>query len=90
LKAHTTRRPTSFPSKSNRHCDESAQNTCPGWADMDAVLQGWVQAMWGEGPGDVPEEHGHYMDMSSTQYSRVACGFYQMPHGEIWASQDSQ
>lgn len=71
-------------------CDEAAQNTCPGWADLDAVLEGCLQAMWDEGPGDVPEEHVHYIILSSTEYSRVACGFYQMPSGEIWASQDFQ
>lgn len=69
-------------------CGEWAQNTCPGWGSTDQVIQGCLQAMWDEGPGEPFSEHGHYINMSSTQYTKVACGFFQMPNGEIWANQN--
>jgi hypothetical protein len=69
-------------------CDESAQNTCPGWPSLSAVLDGCLQLMWDEGPGEPFSAHGHYINMSSTQYSKVACGFHTMQNGEIWASQN--
>ncbi len=69
-------------------CDEWAQNTCPGWRDVDQVIEGCLQSMWDEGPGEPFSEHGHYINMSSTEYTQVACGFYVMPNGEIWANQN--
>lgn len=46
--------------------------------------------MWDEGPGDFYGGHGHYINMSSTQYSRVACGFHVLADGSVWATQDFQ
>jgi hypothetical protein len=40
--------------------------------------------MWNEGPGEPYEEHGHYINMSNTNYTMVACGFYEMDNGDIW------
>jgi hypothetical protein len=59
----------------------SAQNECPGWLGWGSVastISGCLQQMWDEGPGDFygPPAHGHYLNMSSTRYARVACGFY--------------
>lgn len=68
-------------------CDERAQNTCPGWPSTDAVVGGCLQAMWDEGPGEPFSEHGHYINMSSTGYTKVACGFYEDSDG-VWASQN--
>ena len=34
--------------------------------------------------------HGHYINMSSTQYTQVACGFYTLSDGQVWATQDFQ
>ncbi len=68
-------------------CGEFAQNTCPGWPSVESVIQSCLQAMWDEGPGPFPE-HGHYLNMSSTQYSEVSCAFYEMPNGEIWHNQN--
>lgn len=65
-------------------CSESAQNTCPGWGSVAQVIDGCLQMMWDEGPGEPFSEHGHYINMSSTGYTRVACGFFEMPNGEIW------
>ncbi len=65
-------------------CSENAQNTCPGWGSIDQVIEGCLQMMWDEGPGEPFSEHGHYLNMSSTNYSKVACGFFEMPNGKIW------
>lgn len=57
------------------------QNECPGWSgwrDVPSTISNCLQQMWDEGPGDFygPPPHGHYINMSSTRFSRVACGFY--------------
>ena len=44
--------------------------------------------MWAEGPGSDFSAHGHYINMSSTQYTKVACGFYTLQDGSVWAVQD--
>jgi hypothetical protein len=70
-------------------CGESAQNECPGWGgSLQSVLDGCLAAMWAEGPGEDFQQHGHYINMSSTQYSKVACGFHETQGGEIWAVQN--
>lgn len=49
-----------------------AQNECPGWpADSQNAC---LQQMWNEGPGDDFLAHGHYINMASMSYSKVACG----------------
>lgn len=65
-------------------CGESAQNTCPSWGSIDSVIDGCLQSMWDEGPGEPYSEHGHYINMSNENYTKVACGFYEMPDGSIW------
>lgn len=69
----------------------SGQNECPGWPSVDATISGCLQQMWDEGPGDFygPPPHGHYINMSSTSFSRVACGFYQGTRG-VYALQNFQ
>ncbi len=64
------------------------QNECPGWGSVSSVIDGCLQLMWDEGPGEPFEEHGHYINMSSTSFTRVACGFYTTPGGELWAVQN--
>ncbi len=65
-------------------CSESGQCTCPGWGGgNDAIIGGCLQMMWDEGPGG-----GHHDIMASTQYKKVACGFFAMPGGKIWANQN--
>lgn len=59
----------------------SGQNECPGWlgwGSVSSTISGCLQQMWDEGPGDFygPPAHGHYLNMSSTGFSMVACGFY--------------
>jgi hypothetical protein len=71
------------------HCQEWAQNECPDWpSPAEGMIAGCLQMMWNEGPGSPQQGHGHYVNMSSTQYTRVACGFYTTPQGKVWATQD--
>ncbi len=72
-------------------CGEWAQNECPGWpGPPEALLDGCLAQMWAEGPGEPFSEHGHYINMSSPQYTKVACGFYQTNQGSYWAVQNFQ
>lgn len=68
-------------------CSENAQNTCPNWPSETDVVTGCLQAMWDEGPGEPFEEHGHYINMSNLDYSKVACGFSSSAQG-VWANQN--
>ncbi|MCA9706003.1 MAG: hypothetical protein KDK70_09170 [Myxococcales bacterium] len=67
-------------------CGENAQNTCPNWGSEQQIIGGCLQAMWDEGPGEPFSEHGHYINMSNTNYSRVACGFSY--DGGVWSNQN--
>lgn len=70
-------------------CGESAQDECPGWPGPPAsMITGCLAQMWAEGPGPFADGHGHYDNMSSTSYTQVACGFYTLSDGSVWAAQD--
>jgi hypothetical protein len=71
-------------------CTENAQNECPGWpGPPDQMIPKCLAMMWAEGPGTDFTKHGHYINMSSTQYTEVACGFYTMSDGTtVWSVQD--
>ena len=70
-------------------CTESAQDECPGWpGPPEQMIPQCLAMMWAEGPGTDFSKHGHYINMSSTQYTQVACGFYTLPNGNVWATQD--
>jgi len=71
-------------------CTESAQNECPGWpGPPEQMIPQCLAMMWAEGPGADFGTHGHYINMSSTSYTEVACGFYTMSDGTtVWAVQD--
>jgi hypothetical protein len=69
-------------------CGEFAQNECPGYPSLDSTVTTCLAQMWAEGPGTDFSKHGHYINMSSTSYSMVACGFYVTPSGSVWAVQD--
>jgi len=43
--------------------------------------------MWAEGPPPAGKDN-HWLNMSNSQYTQVACGFYQTPAGDWWATQD--
>jgi hypothetical protein len=70
--------------------DGWAQNECPGWGSIDAVVAGCLQSMWDEGPGEPYSEHGHYINMTNPDYTMVACGFYETPDGKVWSVQNFQ
>jgi len=70
-------------------CTENAQNECPGYSGTFAsILPGCLDLMWKEVPGTDFSKHGHYLNMSSTKYTKVACGFGTTSAGKIWAVQD--
>lgn len=68
-------------------CGEWAQNTCPNWGSESDIIGGCLQAMWDEGPGEPFEAHGHYINMSSLEYSKVACGYSSGGEG-LWSNQN--
>jgi hypothetical protein len=70
-------------------CGEWAQNECPGYPSLSSTVSTCLAQMWAEGPGADFNTHGHYINMSSTQYTKVACGFFEGPNG-VWAAQDFQ
>jgi len=70
-------------------CGESAQDECPGWPGPPAsMITGCLAQMWAEGPGPFANGHGHYDNMSNASYTQVACGFYTLSDGSVWAAQD--
>ena len=70
-------------------CTEFAQNECPGWpGPPSSMIPQCLAMMWAEGPGADFSTHGHYINMSSTKYTQVACGFYTTSAGKIWSVQD--
>ena len=79
---------TGTPHGAFGQCDEWAQNECPKWDSVESVLTQCLQMMWDEGPGEPFSDHGHYLNMSSDKYSRVACGFYKTADGKIWSVQN--
>jgi len=73
----------------------NAQNECPGWGSETQVIEGCLQMMYDEGPppseqcsGQCYTEHGHFINMTNDNYTRVACGFYTTPGGDVWAVQN--
>lgn len=68
-------------------CGENAQNTCPNWGSEQQIITGCLQAMWDEGPGEPFSAHGHYINMSSMSYTKVACGFSSSGAG-VWSNQN--
>ena len=76
-------------------CEESGQNTCPDWPSQDSISTGCLDQMWAEGPAPGPtcddacfQMHGHYLNMASTDFTKVACGFYDNGAGKVWSNQN--
>lgn len=70
-------------------CSESAQNECPGWpGPPETMIKNCLAQMWAEGPGTDFSTHGHWINMSSKTYTKVACGFHQTQTGSWWSVQD--
>jgi hypothetical protein len=53
-------------------------------------ILGCLDMMWAEGPGADYSTHGHYINMSSPSYTKVACGFAVAANGTFWAVQNFQ
>jgi len=69
-------------------CQEFAQDECPGWPGPPSSIDtNCLAQMWAEGPPAAGQDN-HWLNMSNAQYTRVACGFYQTPMGDWWATQD--
>jgi len=73
----------------------NGQNECPGWGSPEQVIEGCLQSMYDEGPppsdpcdGQCFQDHGHFLNMTNEGSSRVACGFYTTPEGDVWAVQN--
>jgi hypothetical protein len=78
-------------------CDsgKGGQNECPGYSSDTQVISLCLQQMWSEGPGPQNpcngqcfEDHGHYINMTSTSMTKIACGFYTTSSGKVWAVQN--
>jgi hypothetical protein len=69
-------------------CGERAQNACPGYPSLESTVTTCLRQMWDEGPGEPFSEHGHFLNMSSDSFREVACGFFAMPNGDVWAIQN--
>jgi uncharacterized protein YkwD len=76
------------PHASFGKCEEMAQNECPDWPDKDAIATGCMEQMWNEGPGKNFAKHGHYLNMTNPQYTKVAIGFYTTREGKVWSVQN--
>lgn len=70
-------------------CGESAQNECPNYpGSPESGIVTCLGQMWAEGPGADFATHGHYINMTSTSYTAVACGFFVTASGSWWGAQD--
>jgi hypothetical protein len=71
-----------------------------GNATITDALKQCLKQMWAEGEPPVSramcvqdlsgcfEKYGHYLNMSDSGVSSVACSFYKMKNGEYWMNQD--
>ncbi|HLK39289.1 MAG TPA: hypothetical protein VKU41_21160, partial [Polyangiaceae bacterium] len=77
----------------------NGQDECPGYPNDTYVISTCLQQMWNEGPppngvqacegnNACFEMYGHFINMSSTMNTKVACGFYTTPSGQVWATQN--
>ena len=64
------------------------QNECPAYPSTAMLIGSCLQAMWDEGPGEDFDEHGHYLNMTNSSFSEVACGLFTTPRGDVWSVQN--
>ena len=70
-------------------CSEQGQNVCPAWPGPESqMIAPCIQSMWDEGPGADFAAHGHYLNLASARFTRVACGLYTAPSGQVSLVQD--
>jgi hypothetical protein len=76
----------------------NAQDECPNYPNTDVVISNCLQQMWNEGPPPNGVQacmndptcfqmYGHFINMSSTTSTKVACGF-SSTSGPLWAAQN--
>jgi hypothetical protein len=72
----------------------NAQDECPGWQTSTMVVSQCLQQMYDEGPpptnpcdGACYQAHGHFINMTNTSYTMVACGIATV-NGKVTAVQD--
>src|SRR3569623_1748176 len=72
----------------------NAQDECPAWGSATQVISGCIQQMFDEGPpptadctGDCYEMHGHFINMTNTRYTKIACGIATV-NGKVTAVQE--
>lgn len=70
------------------------------FASDEEALMACLDMMWAEGEPPVSRiecaddylgcfsKHGHYLNMSNPGNTRMSCGFFRMPDGELWMNQD--
>jgi hypothetical protein len=87
---------TAHAGYTDKICQPSgAQNECPGYSSNNQVISLCMQQMWDEGPpptnpcdGDCFQMYGHFINMTTTTSTQVACGFYTTAAGKVWAAQN--
>jgi len=77
------------PHSTFMQCTELAQNECSGYTGGDPaqVIKVCLGNMWSEGPG-TGNAHGHYNNMASASFTKVACGPTVTADGHVWVVQD--
>jgi Zn ribbon nucleic-acid-binding protein len=72
----------------------NAQDECPAWQSSTMVVSQCLQQMYDEGPpptnpcnGSCYQMHGHFINMTNTSYTMVACGIATV-NGQVTAVQD--
>lgn len=69
-------------------CGEEAQNECPYYRSVEAIIETCLDQQWDEGPGEPYSEHGHYINMTNPQYTKISVGFYVSLNGDVWGIQN--
>lgn len=77
---------------SDRICEPSnaGQNECLNYGPSFGIIDFCFQQMWDEGPGEDFQVHGHYLNMSDPTSTRVGCGIYVAPNGDVTSVQNFQ
>ena len=68
--------------------NDAAQNECPGWDSTPSTIDGCTQSMFDEGECSDFDTCGHYLNITSTTSTSVACGYYTTSSGAVWMVQN--
>jgi hypothetical protein len=84
----------SVPHRTLGSCQENWQNICDEESSIDDVIEQCLEKrMWYKEKachesGSTDCKSGHYKTMSNPALSKLACGFYEVPNGDIKSVQD--